>query len=256
MRTPHNDHLGEPDRAGRRGHHEPERRCVLTGETAPAGQLVRLALSPDGEVGPDVLGKAPGRGAWIGVTRETLEAAMAKGKFRGVLARTLKEAKLQIPDDLGARIAAQLERATLDRLGLESRAGTLLTGTDKIETAARSGKVALLLHASDAAEDGRKKLAQAWRVGSDDEGSGRMGAILPADRTTLSMALGRENAVHLALIDPRAADRVNAMLCRWQFFTGWGRDAANPGPQSGSDSSDEAALAASPAVTPTVSNEF
>ena len=88
-------------------------------------------------------------------------------------------------------------------------------------------EVRLLLHASDAGEDGRKKLAQAWRVGEGDEGSGREGMILPVDRGTLSMALGRENAVHLALTDARAADRVLAHLSRWQFFTGWSRDAAN-----------------------------
>src|SRR3546814_6956720 len=41
------------------------------------------------------------------------------------------------------------------------------------------------------------------------------------------MALGRENAVHLALTDARAADRVLAHLSRWQFFTGWSRDATN-----------------------------
>ena len=78
MRTPHNDQLSEPDRAGRRGQHVPERRCVITGEVSPAERLVRLALSPDGDIAPDVLGKAPGRGAWIGVDRGTLEAAQAK----------------------------------------------------------------------------------------------------------------------------------------------------------------------------------
>ena len=55
MRTPHNDQLSEPDRAGRRGQHVPERRCVLTGEVSPAEQLVRLALGPDGTIAPDVL---------------------------------------------------------------------------------------------------------------------------------------------------------------------------------------------------------
>ena len=89
------------------------------------------------------------------------------------------------------------------------------------------GQVRLLLHASDAGEDGRKKLAQAWRVGEGDEGSGREGTILPVDRQSLSMALGRENAVHLGVTDARAADRVLAHLSRWQFFAGWSRDAAN-----------------------------
>jgi hypothetical protein len=227
MRTPHNDQLSEPDRAGRRGQHVPERRCVITGEVSPAERLVRLALSPDGDIAPDVLGKAPGRGAWIGVDRATLEAAQAKGKLKGGLARALQDSNFTIPDDLGARIEAQLARATLDRLGLESRSGTLLSGNEKIETAARKGQVRLLLHANDAGEDGRKKLAQAWRVGQDTEGSGQEGLVLPVDRNALSMALGRENAVHLALIDARAAARVLAHLSRWQFFTGWSRDAAN-----------------------------
>ncbi|WP_447953787.1 DUF448 domain-containing protein [Sphingopyxis chilensis] len=227
MRTPHNDQLSEPDRAKGRGQHVPERRCVVTGEVSPAEQLVRLALGPDGSIAPDVHGKAPGRGAWIGVSRADLEAAQAKGKLKGGLARALHEGHIAIPDDLGARIETQLQRATLDRLGLESRSGTLLSGNEKIETAARKGQVRLLLHASDAGEDGRKKLAQAWRVGEDDEGSGREGLVLPVDRGTLSMALGRENAVHLALTDARAAARVLAHLSRWQFFTGWSRDAAN-----------------------------
>lgn len=227
MRTPRNDQLTETDRAKGRGQHVPERRCVVTGEVSPAERLVRLALGPDGTIAPDVHGKAPGRGAWIGVNRAALEASQAKGKLKGGLVRALHEGNITIPDDLGARIEAQLQRATLDRLGLESRSGTLLSGNEKIETAARKGQVRLLLHASDAGEDGRKKLAQAWRVGEDDEGSGREGRVLPVDRGTLSMALGRENAVHLALTDARAADRVLAHLSRWQFFTGWSRDAAN-----------------------------
>ena len=163
----------------------------------------------------------------IGVDREALEAAQAKGKLKGGLARALHEGAFTIPDDLGARIEAQLARATLDRLGLEARGGMLILGSERIEDAARRGQVRLLLHAQDAGEDGRKKLAQAWRVGEDHEGSGREGTVLPVDRYTLSMALGRENAVHLGVTDARAADRVLAHLSRWQFFTGWFRDAAN-----------------------------
>ncbi len=230
MRTPRNDQLTETDRAKGRGQHVPERRCVVTGEVSPAEQLVRLALGPDGSIAPDVHGKAPGRGAWIGVSRADLEAAQAKGKLKGGLARALQDGNFTIPDDLGARIEAQLQRATLDRLGLESRSGTLISGNEKIEQAARKGQVRLLLHASDAGEDGRKKLAQAWRVGEDEEGSGLEGRVLPVDRNTLSMALGRENAVHLAITDARAATRVLTHLSRWQFFTGWARDATNRDP--------------------------
>lgn len=227
MRTPQHDRLIDPTSAARRGQHEPERRCVLTGEVRPADQLIRLAIGPDGTVAPDVLVRAPGRGAWLGVDRAALDAAQTKGKLKAALARTFKDGALVVPDDLGERIAAQLERATLDRLGLESRAGLLLTGMERIVAAARAGQVALLLHAQDAGSDGCASLAQAWRVGMDAEGSGQTGTRLPVDRTRLSAALGRENAVHLALTDARAAARVMGLLSRWQFFAGWVRDDAS-----------------------------
>ena len=217
MRNSPNDRLSAPDAATADG---PVRRCILTGERAAQTHLVRLAIAPDGAVLPDVRGKAPGRGAWLGVDRDQLALAMAKGRLRGALARAFKGAALTVPDDLAERIERGLEAATLDRLGLEARSGTLLTGAEKIDAAARGGTVALLLHAADASDDGRRKRDQAWRVGMAREGSGDAGIVLPVGRERLSVALGRQNAVHAALIDERAAERVMHHLARWLHFTG------------------------------------
>ena len=60
----------------------PERRCVLTGEKVDRAALIRLVVSPEAIVLPDVRAKAPGRGAWIGVDRAELEKAIANGKRR------------------------------------------------------------------------------------------------------------------------------------------------------------------------------
>lgn len=199
---------------------EPIRKCILSGEREAREHLVRLALSPTGEVLPDVRAKAPGRGAWVGVNRAELEAAIAKGRLRGSLVRAFKDATLSIPDDLPERIAGQLQRNLLDRLGLESRSGAVITGGEKLEKAARSGKLHMLLHASDAGADGAGKLAQAWRVGSDREGSDLKGLTLPLPRTILSLALGRENVVHAGLTDAKAARRVSEALNRWLHFIG------------------------------------
>ena len=203
-----------------KGRHVPERKCVLSGEHAPRAGLIRLALGPDGTVAADVRAKAGGRGAWIGVDRGTLETAIAKGKLKGALARAFKTGAFNIPADLPDQIEAALRRATLDRLGLEARAGTLLTGSDKIADAARKGNVALLIHAGDAAPDGNRKLDQAMRVGLGTEGSGAQGLVIPVDRAILSIALGRENVVHIALIAPAAAARVTDALGRWRGFIG------------------------------------
>ncbi len=210
LRKPPNDTLAEATR------HTPERKCILSGEHGARDDLIRLALGPDGQVLPDVRAKAPGRGAWIAVDRPTLDAANAKGKLKGALARSFKTGSVSAPADLGERIETALRQAVLDRLGLEARAGNLLSGAEKIETAARKGDVHLLIHASDARGDGRSKLDQAWRMGGGEP----QGLVFPAERAILSLALGRQNVVHVALIDRAAAARVRHALDRWRFFIG------------------------------------
>ena len=220
MRTPQNDDLALAVREP----HVPERTCVLTRRKGTKDELIRLALGPDGTVAPDVRARAPGRGAWIGVTHAELDAANAKGKLKPALQRAFKTNDVQVPADLGERIEQALRQTALDRLGMEARAGNLINGFDRIESAARSSKVHLLLHASDAGEDGNRGLDQAWRVGR----GGPEGMIFPEGRTILSMALGRENVVHVALTDPAAASRVRHALARWRNFTGPDR-----GPEGG-----------------------
>ena len=215
MRNPHNERVSSDiDNA------KAERTCILSGRKGARDELLRLAISPDGLVLPDVHARAPGRGAWIGVGRPDLEKAIAKGKLKGALARAYKGAPLSIPDDLAERIEQALIRALTDRLGLELKSGRLLLGSDRIAQNAREGRVAWLGHAADAREDGSRKLDQAWRVGSEAEGSGLGGTRLPLDRETLSVALGRDNVVHLALNDRGAAKRFASQLQRLLHFQG------------------------------------
>ena len=255
MRTPPNERLtsdiAEPSLSAAAGS---ERRCILTGATSARDGLVRLAISPDGLVLPDVGARAPGRGAWIGVARPQLEAALTDGSLRKALMRAFKGAPLTIPDDLSARVEAALARHLGDRLGLELRSGNIVMGSARIEEQARGGRIAVLLHASDSSEDGRRKLDQAWRVGTDVEGSGARGTVLPLDRTALSVALGRDNVVHLGVAghpgDMRAAERVLQAVSRLVHYTGDDRASATnasgrdtPGqadqPQGGTATSDE-----------------
>jgi predicted RNA-binding protein YlxR (DUF448 family) len=221
--------------------HVSERTCILSRRTAPREELVRLALGPDGEVAPDARARAPGRGAWIGVSRPELDDANAKGKLKGMLSRAFKTNDVKVPADLGERVELALRQATLDRLGMEARSGNLINGADRIENAARAGNVHLLIHAADAGEDGRKKLDQAWRAGGPDEivsNNGGQGLLFPEKRTILSMALGRENVVHIALTDRAAAARVLHALSRWRAFIDPRAGLEGGDPASGSGSAE------------------
>jgi predicted RNA-binding protein YlxR (DUF448 family) len=230
MRSPRNDTLEA---------HSPERTCILSRRTASREELIRLALSPEGEVAPDVRARAPGRGAWIGIARAELDEANRKGKLKPALQRAFKTNEVAVPADLGERTEAALRQAALDRLGMEARAGNLINGADKVEAAARAGKVHLLVHAADSGEDGRKRLDQAWRVGGGGRNQLVQGVIFPLGRTILSMALGRENVVHVALTDPAAASRVQHALARWRAFTDPKRGPQGGEPASGLGSADE-----------------
>ena len=188
----------------------PQRKCILTGAHGSRAHLIRLALSPDGDLLPDLGAKAPGRGAWIKADRAMLDAATAKGKLRGALMRAFKGAPLKLPDDLGNRIVTGLALRALERLGLEMRAGHLILGSERIADAIRAGRVRLLLHVADAAANGRAKL--------DKPGLRVM--TLPATGPELSLALGQGNVIHAALCDQGAADRVAAAVERWRAFCG------------------------------------
>jgi predicted RNA-binding protein YlxR (DUF448 family) len=232
MRNPQNEDLALADKEP----HVPERTCILTRRKGTKDELIRLALGPDGSVAPDVRARAPGRGAWIGVTRAELDEANAKGKLKGALQRAFKTNDVRVPADLGELVGRALRQATLDRLGMEARASNLINGAERVETAARAGKVHMLLHAADAGEDGRRSLDQAWRVGGGDS----QGVIFPEGRTILSLALGRENVVHAALTDPAAASRVRHALARWRAFTGpdRGLEGGEPALRTGSAEED------------------
>ena len=194
----------------------PKRRCILTGAHGARAVLIRLAVGPDDQIAADLGAKLPGRGAWITADRKLLEAAMAKGKLKGALARAFKSNNLRLPDDLPDQIAAGLERRALDRLGLENKSGNLIWGHERVGEAILKGKVRLLLHAADAKADGMGKLEARRRGASPDTVS----IVLPVGREQLSMALGRENVVHAAIGNSGSASRVIETLERWAAFNG------------------------------------
>jgi predicted RNA-binding protein YlxR (DUF448 family) len=132
------------------------RLCAATHTVRPIADLIRFVVGPIGEAVPDVKNKLPGRGIWVTATRPALEDAIK----RKVFARGFKR-DVRLPADLILRTEISLERAALDALAIAGKAGTVLAGFTKAETALEKGEVAALLHAAEAAADGKRKLEAA-----------------------------------------------------------------------------------------------
>lgn len=162
---------------------EPERSCIVTHAVKEKGELIRFVIGPNDTLVPDITGKLPGRGLYVLASRLTLAEAIAKRAF----SRAAKT-QVHIPDDLSAKVEAQLARRVGEALSLARKSGQVVMGFDQVEAAVKSGKVEALIHASDAGVDGVKKL------------SGYTGPVFDQlPRELLSEVLGKENAVHAAV---------------------------------------------------------
>jgi predicted RNA-binding protein YlxR (DUF448 family) len=215
QRMEHNDRLIPASPAAGK---ESQRRCLLTGEAMPRAGLIRLALGPDGGIVPDLSGKLPGRGGWISADRTLFETVAARKRLHGALARALKTNAMRLPDDLADQIEAVLSHRLLQRLGLENRAGNLIFGADRVREQLARGRVLMVLHAGDARPDGANRLDGMARAVGESLEADIAHVRLPIGRAALSAALGRDNVVHIGVIDAGAATRIAADMARLAGF--------------------------------------
>jgi len=131
----------------------PQRRCIVTGLVLDKSDLLRFVVSPDQQVVPDLEQKLPGRGIWLSPRRDVVHTAMVKRLF----ARAARQA-VTVPQDLPDRLEALLVRRCLDALALARRAGQTVCGFEKVRAEIKSGQVAVLIQARDAADGGREKM--------------------------------------------------------------------------------------------------
>jgi predicted RNA-binding protein YlxR (DUF448 family) len=198
---------------------EPERTCIVTRKVRDPAQMIRFVLAPDGSVVPDLKRRLPGRGVWASASAKMVEEAVRRRLF----ARAFKAEAKASPD-----LASELDKALLDdlrrALSLANKAGAVTTGFTKVEAAIGKGQLAALIHAQDAAPDGRRKLAGALRKQYGET----IFAIPIIDQLSsdeLDMALGRVHVIHAALLTGAGSDGCLACWRRLQAYRGIGEDA-------------------------------
>ena len=172
------------------------RMCAVTRAVRPIDELIRFVVSPQGEVVPDLKRKLPGRGLWVSASRQTVAEAVRRHQFSKGFKRDVRVAPA-----LAADTENLLIRSVIDALAMAAKAGQAVAGFGKVEDALSQGQAQALIHASDGAADGIRKLDAIARqnAGINDE-SNQIPVVKALTSEQLDLALGRSNVVHAALL--------------------------------------------------------
>ncbi len=181
---------------------EPERSCIVTREVKDKAELIRFVVSPDGVLVADLNYKLPGRGVYVTNSRLLVADAIARRSF----SKAAKE-PVTIPEGFLNQLEMLLAKRVGESLSLARKAGEVISGFEKVEDALNKGKVAALVHADDASEDGVRKLKR--------EG---IPVLHSLPRDLLSQVLGRENAVHVAVFHGPASSFFIETARRFALF--------------------------------------
>jgi predicted RNA-binding protein YlxR (DUF448 family) len=187
------------------------RMCAVSREVRPINELIRFVVSPQGEVVADLKRKLPGRGLWVSASRRAVAEAVRRNHFNKGFKRDLR-----VTAALPETTEVLLVRSATEALAMAAKAGQVISGFGKVEDAlsqrqARApikAQVSALLHASDGAPDGIRKLDALVRpnAGINDE-SHRIPVVTVLTSEQLDLALGRSNVIHAALLAGPASKR-------------------------------------------------
>ena len=147
---------------------------------------------------PDLKRKLPGRGLWVSASRQTVAEAVRRNQFSKGFKRDVR-----VAPTLPADTEALLVRSATEALAMAAKAGQVVSGFSKVEGALASrGRPQALIHASDGAADGIRKLDAIARQkrGNHGESQPKFPIVTVLTSAELDLALGRSNVIHAALL--------------------------------------------------------
>jgi predicted RNA-binding protein YlxR (DUF448 family) len=172
------------------------RMCAVSRKVRPVDELIRFVLSLQGEVVPDLKRKLPGRGLWITASRARVAEAVRRNQFSRGFKRDVRAAQT-----LASDTEKLLVRSAIEALAMAAKAGQVVSGFTKVEEALAGGQATALIHASDGAADGIRKLDAIVRQRGGNHGESLIFPIVTElTSAELDLALGRANVIHAALL--------------------------------------------------------
>jgi predicted RNA-binding protein YlxR (DUF448 family) len=218
-----------------------ERMCVVTRTVRPIGDLIRFVVAPTGEAIPDLKRKLPGRGLWVSANRK----AVAEAARRNLFAKGFKK-NVKASPALADETEKLMLRGLIEALAMVAKAGGVVSGFTKVEDALRRGEVAALLHASDGAVDGIRKLDGIARQSTEfDDPPRKLPIFTDLSCDELDLALGRSNVIHAAVLKGTAGKTFlsrSQTLVRYRMADDDGNASARASAEATAEASDEVSL--------------
>jgi predicted RNA-binding protein YlxR (DUF448 family) len=207
----------------------PLRLCAVSRTPKPPEEMIRFVVGPEGVIAPDLARRLPGRGVWVDATRDSVVEAMR----RKVFARGLKQT-VSTSADLPELIERLMVRRLGEAVSLANKAGLLTTGFARVEEAIAEGKAAVLIHAADAALDGRAKLDRKFKALVGPERA-KEATVSELTGIELDLAIGRSNVVHAAASDGGASQRILQEAKRLKRYRSGSEPSEHYAPAHGAD---------------------
>jgi uncharacterized protein len=171
-----------------------DRMCIVTREVMDEMRLIRFVRGPDGAVVPDLNRKLPGRGVWVGLSKARVAEAVKRRAFGRGLGEVV--AGTDLPD----QVAGLLRKAALSYISFAKKAGEAVAGAAKVEKLVASGRARLVIHALEAAQNGRQKI--------DNLSGPSVETLSLFTSSELDLAFGRTNVIHAAVAKGGLAEKL------------------------------------------------
>jgi predicted RNA-binding protein YlxR (DUF448 family) len=201
---------------------EPERTCIVTRAVLPPAALIRFVLGPERQVVPDLRHRLPGRGVWVTGRRDLVAEAVRRRLF----SRAFK-AEAKTSESLPAEVEDMMRTDLRQALSFANKAGQVVAGFTKVEAAIAAKPVAALIHAAEAAADGRRKLSGQLRKWRGDTISA-LPVVDDFSSDELDLALGRAHVIHAALVAGAGSDGFLTLWHRYRSYRGIEAELVSP----------------------------
>ena len=181
------------------------RKCIITGEVKPKSELLRFTVLKNGDFIPDFNKKFSGKGVYISNSKSLMEKA-----FKTIRIGKLLHCNVNPYPDLADLVEKILAAKGLEALNLARKSGKLVLGFEKVKDCILKNKVAFVVEAFDAGNDGKEKINALCKDNTEK--------FELYDSATLDRAFNHDTTIYLAVLKSEISAMVYENLKRYENY--------------------------------------